>query len=195
MLVLLGSCVNTVRNDHSEEVEPVDTLNIEKFALDFLRSHPDMNNNAITQKEAAEDFKKQFKESVDKDDLLKDIPVSLRSLKDQKNGKYTAHFYSTDLNRDMISPFKGINMDYAVTISKDVAVKLKEQSKYIIDVAYVGHIDNIDMFQRIVGYNDWVQTDEVGLGPNRDSYNNSIKDYNINLGLILADLKNIKAIH
>lgn len=192
LLGLFASCAsNSTGNNESEDVAKIDTLNIEKFAYDFYRSHGNIANNSITRKEAAKEFQTEFKKAVNGSDLLQGIPMNLRTLKDLNNGKYTAHFWSTSIDRDLISPFANINFDFAVTIPKEVAINLVEKSNYLLDVTYVDHIDNIDTFQHLVGYNDWVQTEEFEIKPNDKKYDGS-QDYDIDLGLMLVDLKAIE---
>lgn len=117
--------------------------------------------------------------------------MNLRTLKDQHNGKYTAHFWSVSIDRDWIAPFDDVNFDFAVTLPKDIAVTLVEKSNYLLDVAYIGHIDNIDAFQKLIGYNDWVQTDSFELKPNEKNYDGT-QTFDIDLGMMLVDFKDIK---
>lgn len=174
-----------------EQSECIDTLNIEKFALDFYHTHENLANNSITRKDAAKDFRQQFEDAVNKKELLKGIPMKLKTLKDQKNGKYTAHFCSTPINRKLIPPFDSVNLDFAVTLPKDVAVNLVENSNYLLEVTYVGHIDNIEAFQYVVGYQDWVQTASFELTPKEKKYDGT-RTYAINLGMMIVDFKDIK---
>lgn len=194
LLVLLSlvSCGPSYTSSYeSDESRYIDTLNIEKFALNFLESHPNLSNNSITRKEAAKEFKKQFVESVDEKELLKGVPMSLRSLKEGRNGKYIAHFWSVDKNRDLIMPFEDVCFDIAVSIPKDVAIELVENSKYLLDVTYVSHFTSIAAFQYMIGYRDWVHVESVELEPIKDSYTGSGK-YHIYLGMMLVDFKSIK---
>lgn len=192
VLGLLASCGsgNTGSNE-SEESENIDTLNIEKFAFDFYRTHENIANNSITREEAAKEFQEQFKEAVNNSNLLKGLPMNLRTLKDQKNGKYTAHFWSVSIDRNFIAPFENLNFDFAVTLPKEVAVNLVEKSNYILDVTYISHIDNIRAFQHLVGYNDWVQTESFELKPNEKRYDGT-QTFDIDLGMMLVDFKDIK---
>ena len=192
LLVSLASCGSgNPKGSESEESERIDTLNIEKFALDFYLTHKNIANNSITRQEAAKEFQSQFKEAVNNNELLKGIPMNLRTLKEQKNGKYTAHFWSISINRDLIQPFEGINLDFAVTLPKEVAINLVEKSNYLLDVTYIGNIDNIEAFQRLVGYNDWVQTDSFELKPNERKYDGE-QTFDIDLGMMIVDFKDIK---
>lgn len=192
LVVSLASCGSgNTRGSESEESAKIDTLNIEKFALDFYRTHKNIANNSITRQEAAKEFKNQFKELVNDYELLKGIPMNLRTLKEQKNGKYTAHFWSISINRDLIQPFEGINLDFAVTLPKEVAINLVEKSNYLLDVTYIGNIDNIEAFQCLVGYKDWVQTDPFELKPNEKKYDGE-QTFDINLGMMIVDFKDIK---
>lgn len=194
VLVLCASCGSNASGNmktEDEESESIDTLNIEKFALDFYRSHESIANNSITRKEAAKEFQKQFKEVVKNGNIFKGVPMNLRTLKDQHNGKYTAHFWSVSIDRDWIAPFDDVNFDFAVTLPKDIAVTLVEKSNYLLDVAYIGHIDNIDAFQKLIGYNDWVQTDSFELKPNEKNYDGT-QTFDIDLGMMLVDFKDIK---
>lgn len=167
-----------------------DTLNIEKFAADFYRSHQNMANNSITREEASKEFRKQFKASVNTKDLLKGIPMNLRSLKANQNGKYTAHFWSISIDRSLIFPFEHINVDYSVSIPRDVALQLVEKNNYLLDVKYVAHVENIPTFQFMVGYDDWVLTDNFGINPIEGHY--SVKQtFDIDLGMMIVDFEAI----
>ena len=191
LLVSLASCGsgNTSGNE-SDESAKIDTLNIEKFAFDFYRAHENIANNSVTQKEAAKEFKNQFKELVNDYELLKGVPMNLRTLKEQKDGKYIAHFWSTNIDREFIKPFDNLNFDFAVTLPKEVVVNLIEKSNYLLDVTYIGHIDNIEAFQRLVGYNDWVQTESVELKPKEKRYDGE-QTFDIDLGMMIVDFKDI----
>lgn len=192
VLFLLVSCGSGNIGSHdSQESKSIDTLNIEKFAYDFYRTHANIANNSITRKEAAKEFQEQFKEAVNNSDLLKDIPMTLRSLKEQKNGQYTAHFWNMPLDRDYIAPFESLNFDIAVTLPKEVAISLVEKSDYILDVTYISHIDNIKAFQHLIGYKDWVRTNEFELSPNEQRYDNP-QTFSIDLGMMLVDFNEIR---
>lgn len=194
LLCFLASC--NERTTLSETVYPevpneriVDTLNIEKFALDFYNSHRDLNKNSITREEAKKEFQKEFKKSVRRDSLLKGIPVELRKLTLKKNGQCVAHFWcdKIKIHRNFISPFDAIGFDYIVTLPKDVAITLEENSKYILDVEYISHVDNISTFQKLSLDNGWVWTEDFELKPNDNDKN----VYSINLGMMMVDYKGI----
>lgn len=191
LLELLSSCSsNSIGSNDSENSKKIDTLNIEKFAYEFYLSHGDIANNSITRTEAAKEFQDKFKEEVNKCDLLKGIPMNLRTIKAQKDGKYIAHFGASGLDRDLITPFTDINFDYAIVLPRDIAIGLVEKSDYLLDVTYIGHIDEIKTFQRIVGYADWVQTESFELRPNDKRFIEETQDFDIDLGLMLVELKN-----
>lgn len=193
LLIFCVSCgSNANRNVVAEDSPNIDTLNIEKFALDFYRSHRDLARNSITQNDAANEFREQFKEAVNKNDLLKGIPMNLRSLKDLHNGKCIAHFWSTNMERDWISPFDAVHFDLAVTLPKDIAVTLVEKTNYLLEVVYVGHIDAIDAFQMVIGYRDWVLTGSVGLTLKNKNLSEGTQSFDIDLGMMLVDFKDIK---
>ena len=116
--------------------------------------------------------------------------MNLRTLKEQKDGKYIAHFWSTNIDREFIKPFDNLNFDFAVTLPKEVVVNLIEKSNYLLDVTYIGHIDNIEAFQRLVGYNDWVQTESVELKPKEKRYDGE-QTFDIDLGMMIVDFKDI----
>lgn len=190
-ILLVAYSHNATRNRGIYTSIEIDTLNIEKFAFEFYQSHKNLANNSITRKEAAKDFQDQFKEAMKSVDLLKDIPMNLRTLKDQNDGNYTAHFWTAKLDRKLISPFDDINFDIVVTIPKEVVVNLVEDSNYLLDVSYVSHIDKIETFQYLIGYNDWVKTEHFELLPNENSYNGE-QTYIIDLGLMLVDFISIQ---
>lgn len=191
LVISLASCGSgNTQSNESEGSEKIDTLNIENFAFNFYRTHDNIANNSITRKEAAKEFQNQFKEAVNNNELLKGVPMNLRTLKEQKNGKYIAHFWSTSIDRNLIKPFENINFDFAVTLPKEVAVNLVEKSNYLLDVTYIGHIDNIEDFQLLVGYNDWVQTGSFELKPNEKRYDET-QTFDIDLGMMIVDFKDI----
>ena len=182
------------RSNPNIAVPKQDSLNIEKFASSFLKEYPDLNNNSITRKEAAKAFQQRFKQEVNRDSLLKGIPVELRHLKDAGNGKYTAHFWSAfganNHSFELKHPFKKINFDLSVSLPREVAIDIKEKSQYLISVHYVGHINNISTFQQITGDSDWVLNPDVELTPLDRSQGEGL--YDINLGLMNVDLLSIE---
>lgn len=171
-----------------------DTLNIEKFALEFLKEHPDINNNDITRKEAQKDFETQIKELIKSDSLLKGVPVELRHLKQDQTGKYTAHFWSAyviNAAGDLIEPFRSLNFDYCVNgVPEEIARTINERDKYLLDVHYLCHIDNISTFKFLTGDSDWGQTEEINLSP--ISFRRDPQEYSINLGLMFVDFISVE---
>ena len=61
---------------------------------------------------------------------------------------------------------------------------------YLINVKYVSHIESISTFQFMVGYDDWVLTENFELKPNDN--HGSDPDYDIDLGLMLVDFISIE---
>lgn len=171
---------------------PIDTLNIEKFSYEFYSAHKNLADNSITRDEAAKDFQNEFKAAVNRDSLLNGIPMQFLTLKKREGGKYVAHFWTAHgaFSRNLITPFNQISFDYAVSIPKEIAKTLVEKEYYILDVSYVSHIEKISAFQHMIGYDNWVLTDDFMLKPNDRKYDGTY-DYDIDLGMMLVDFKAI----
>lgn len=192
-ICVITSCVNNHSSSNNGHIisEKVDTLQIEKFAYNFLKRNSDLAKNSMTRSAATKDFREEFKKKVDSDSLLMGLPVTLRTLSD-RDGIVTAHFWSShnSLSRDLIAPFKQVSFDFCVKVPKDVALTLVEKKDYLINVKYVSHIESISAFQYMIGYDDWVLTEDFELKPN-DNYG-SKQDYDIDLGLMLVDFLSIE---
>lgn len=164
------------------------TFKLERFAYDFYRNHENLNKNSILREEAKKEFQAAFKEKVNKDSLLNGVPVVLKSMKDLHDGYCITHFWC-DIDR-LNTPFNRINFDLAVKIPKDKAITLIEGYPYNLKVKYIKHIDNVNDFQKLVGHDHWLRTDNFELTKVENSSEDNPR-YNINLGMMLVELVRI----
>lgn len=169
LLVLFGLAIGYVlinQKASEEKRADIDTLNIERCLVEIYSQNRNLKNNRVALKEANELLSKQFKENENKDSLLQNIPLRLVSVKERSDrpGEYVAHFYSFRyaMNRNFVSPFADINLDYLAFLSKNEAKNLKENEDYILRTKNVECIEKAE-FKEIAGSDERILSHDFGF--------------------------------
>ena len=179
----MGSCVAGGPAKQSQEK----VLPVVEFVDSFRVSHPNWENNNITQEQANEDYLNLIKDTALLYSLTDGVEVKLSGIRKNENGKYTAHFTAwhaqDDIEKHDISE---VMFDIVANINDSLVSTLKEKEEYKCKWDIVSAV-NYEAF--CVIYGEQVSTICADPKIELEEYT---KYVSLSLGLFYADLKEIK---
>lgn len=117
-------------------------LPIEKFVSEFKKNHPNYFNNEVTREQGNKEFKAELEKCVDSLHLFEGLPIELKRITRDKNGKNIAQFQCFPFNSfEYQDSITGVGFDIWGTISDSLATILKEDTEYMFYGKCIGFVD------------------------------------------------------
>jgi hypothetical protein len=186
IIALFSACIGKPgeRTRYVDETYP-----FEKFCAEFLNSHKDFNTNDITRENANKEFTRLVLDTLEKDNILKGLPVNLKSV--GRCGEYiTAHFMSwiKPSGFEFKEPVHEINYDIICTIPDSLSTTLKDDEYYAIDGQFVARIETKAMMDVLLGRSEMPYTDAISFEAD-DLFKDEIE---VCMGMLYFELKSIE---
>lgn len=186
VIALLIACIGKPgeRTRYVDETYP-----FEKFCAEFLDSHKDFNTNDITREDANKEFTQLILDTLEKDNILKGLPVNLESV--GRCGEHiTAHFQSWIMPTgfEFKKPIHKINYDIICTIPDSLSTTLKDDEYYAIDGQFIARIETKAMMDVLLGRSEMPYTNAISLKAD-DFFNDEIE---VSMGMLYFDVKSIE---
>ena len=126
------------QTEDSEQKEGRKNFKVETFVIKFLKAHPDWLNNDLATKEANKDFESEAINQIKDPNFLEDVPMKLVDVSDRWN-KYTATFVTLNSYDGFYynHPIDEISYEVIGEISKETAMKLKQDDTYFIKFKFI----------------------------------------------------------
>jgi hypothetical protein len=115
-----------------------------KFVSDFAKQHPDLALNDLTLKEATHAFVNAARSFVKDSMGLSDMPMIIRTMKKEKDGKILVHFNGSELNLANLDLQQKISIDVFAVMDSTQAKKLIQSGKVKYMITEYKDAINID---------------------------------------------------
>lgn len=179
-IMLMVAC----KKHYVEETYPFET-----FCEEFLNTHKDFNSNNITREAANKEFIQLVLDTLEKDNILKGLPIRLNSV-DRCGDHITAHFrsWTKPSNFEFKKPIYEINYDIICTIPDSLSTILKDEEYYTIDGQFISRIENIAMMDVLLGRKEFAYTDKISIESDIILKDEIV----VNMGILYFDIKTIE---
>lgn len=192
MAFVMCSCNSTptqqtsYQTNYQTEKKEVTLHPLTKFWYDYAIQNPELFNNDVTKKKAADKLYKEFIDSIKVDNtLIKDLPVKFYAFMPYGKGKYICKFVCMSYNSVSIEYYKSYNERYNVSIDlftivdEDTISSYKENTMYYVtDFSFIGEGNK---------QNIWVGNYKLHQESNISNFDG---DYDLSLScIVVKDLK------
>ena len=184
-IIMLTSCINKP-GERTRLVEK--ELPIETFIKSFVDEHKDFNTNDITREKANNDFCRILLDTLEKDNILKGIPVKLSGIS-EKDGKCTVQFRSwiTPSGFEYKNNIYEVYFDIVGTIPDSLATVINDKEYYTFDGKFVSRVDGIRLLEVLLGKNTTAYTNSICI--EQQTWNDKV---NVSMGILYFDINNVQ---
>lgn len=165
-----------------------ETYPIENYVKSFLDNHKDFNTNDITRENTNIEFKKQILDTLEKDNLLRGLPVKLETIGKVK-GSYIAQFRSWihPSGFKFKSPIDDLYFDIVGSIPDSLATKISDNEYYIINGSFISKLNSVEEIEVLLGKSTTAYTNSISIQVEKIT-----KDFEVNLGILFFDITSIE---
>lgn len=186
---LIASCFGGTGQKASERQRYVvveEDYLIEKIFSEAINEHPNFDTNDLTRKELNDAFMKAAEDSLLKHNIFEGIPVKIRTLNKNDEGKYAIHLYSWYAPAGVHYRYNidDIMFDVVGFIPDTLAYTLDQEKDYIFKGKYLKRITFTEILMALDRGTIGV-SDDYGI---RKDYNK----YDLSFRYMLFDIESIE---